>query len=497
MTGVNPAKHGIYDFVQRVPGSVRRQVVHHNQIRANTLFQIAGQAGLNVGAVNVPLTYPPPRLNGFAVSGMLTPGPDSPFTYPPELKEELNRVAKPYILDVWWKRYMEKQAVTFVEELTECLRHRTTAIRYLIENRQWDLFVAVLTEVDRIQHSLWRYLDVEENPSLLERLENRKIHDAAIAFFHTLDVMIGSIIRSLPAEADLVIISDHGFGPMLRKFYVNSWLRNEGFLNVHVERLHSLQRRKKLRETLRKTAAFLRLQHVAGKARRIAGRQRASRMIPYDVLECIDWHSTLCYAASYSEQGIYLNVKGREPFGTVSPGPEYERERERIITTMKTLRDPSANRSLRIDIYKKEEIYAGPYLDNAPDIIFAIDDGAYLADIGLEEKIFVESNWLTGTGTHRSDGIFIAAGPDIGAYAGLPEANIIDVAPTVLHLLRLPVPNDMEGRVLADILAGELAKNPISYCEPLPRSETPNGQAYSDEEETLVRDKLRGLGYMG
>ncbi|GAB4339404.1 MAG: alkaline phosphatase family protein [Candidatus Abyssubacteria bacterium] len=496
MTGVNPAQHGIFDFVRRVPGKMERQVVAHNQIAANTLFQIVGHAGLKVGSINLPLTYPPPHVNGFVVSGMLTPGPESEFTYPPELKEQLNRVANPYILDVWWKRYSEHNAADFVARLAECLRHRTTAIRHLMKHHQWNLLVAVLTEVDRIQHSLWNYLNPDEGPEPGDLPRYRQVHKAVLEFYATLDSAIGDITGELPQDANLVIVSDHGFGPMRKKFYVNTWLRNEGFLSVNERLWNSRKRRKTARRLSRKVIASLRLGGIASGARRLLWAQRSGRMMPFDVLQCFDWRNTTCYAASYSEQGLYVNLKGREPYGTVSPGGEYEATRERVIERLKALHDPSAEHPLRVEVLRKEEVYSGPYLDDAPDIIFAVEDGAYLADIGLEQNVFMNSTWETGTGTHRPDGIFIAAGPDIRPGGELSAANIIDVAPTVLHLLRLPTPKNMEGAAMTDILGGELARSPVTYCDPLARSEVERAAAYTDEEENLVRDKLSGLGYM-
>jgi predicted AlkP superfamily phosphohydrolase/phosphomutase len=496
MTGVNPAQHGIFDFVRRVPGKMERQIVAHNQIAANTLFQIVGHAGLKVGSINLPLTYPPPQVNGFVVSGMLTPGPESEFTYPPELKEQLNRVANPYILDLFWKRYPEHRAAEFVARLIECLRHRMAAIRYLMKHRDWNLLVTVLTEVDRIQHSLWNFLNPEEDPSMFDLPRYRQVHKAALDFYAALDSAVGDITGELPPDANLVIISDHGFGPMHKKFYVNTWLRSEGFLSVNEPMWNSRRRKRMARQFLRRVAASLRLGGIASGAGRLMGKQHSGRMMPFDVLQCFDWSNTTCYAASYSEQGLYINLKGREPFGTVSPGAEYEATRERVIERLRALTDPTANRPLRIEVFRKEEVYSGPYLDDAPDIIFAVEDGAYLADIGLERQVFMKSTWQTGTGTHRPDGIFIAAGPDIKSCGELPAANIIDVAPTVLHLLRLPTPRNMEGAAMTDILEGELARSTVRYCEPLARSQAENSAAYTDEEESLVRDKLSGLGYM-
>jgi predicted AlkP superfamily phosphohydrolase/phosphomutase len=497
MTGVNPGEHGIFDFVRRAPEGMKRQIVGHGNISSATLFQIIGQAGLKVGAMNVPLTYPPPHVNGFIVSGMLTPGPESEFTYPASLKERLNDAADPYMLDVWWKRYSEGRVGDFIGALIECLEHRTRAIKFLIENEQWDFLAGVLTETDRIQHSLWSYINPDGDPTLEGRAGYREGHELALEFYSVLDRSIGEITAALAPETNLLIISDHGFGPMRRKFYINSWLAEQGFLKVDRARWNSLSRRKSLLRAARKIVAALRLGKIARKAKGLIKENELRRMAPYDVLDCFDWSETACYAASYSEQGIYMNLKGREPFGIVEPGAQYEELREKIIERLKNIKDPSTGRTLGVEIMKKEDIYSGPHLDDAPDIIFSIEGGAYLADIGLEKEIFMESNWQTGSGTHRPDGIFIAAGPDIKHCEGLPDADIIDLAPTILRLLRLPIPSNMEGRPLDDVLVEELARIPASYCEPQVRPEDGKPGAYSDEDEERVREKLSGLGYMG
>ncbi len=494
MTGVNPATHGIFDFVRRVPGQMKRQIVAHGQIDAPTLFQMIERHGMKVGAVNLPLTYPPPSVNGFVVSGMLTPSLESEYTYPPDLKQEINQAVGPYILDVWWKRYSEQTAVDFVRELIRCLKQRTRTVRFLMKNNEWRFLTAVLTEVDRIHHSLWKYIEPDRSESRSRRHE--RIRGSVIEFYRELDQCIGEIVGELPPKTNFLIMSDHGFGPMRKKFFINSWLNAQGFLAANTRKLHGMRRRKKMLQGSRRILDALGLRSIASKAKGVVRKNEPRRMAPYDALDCIDWSKTVCYAASYSEQGLYINLKGREPYGTVTPGAEYEEQREKIMEKLGTLRDPEDNRQLKVETFRKEEIYSGPHLDEAPDIVFSIEDGAYLADIGLEKEVLMRSTWQTGSGTHRPEGIFIANGPDIKAGARLSDARMIDLAPTILHLLGLPVPENLEGGVLTDLLEGEMANAPVSYCQPLARSTATPDTAYSDEEESMVRDKLSGLGYM-
>jgi predicted AlkP superfamily phosphohydrolase/phosphomutase len=168
------------------------------------------------------------------------------------------------------------------------------------------------------------------------------------------------------------------------------------------------------------------------------------------------------------------------------------------MAALENIREPHTHKKVVNRLYKKEEIYHGPFIECAPDIIFSMMDGEYLANVQPSRRLFEKASWSTGFGTHRMEGILIAKGKDIKSGHRIADAEIIDIAPSILNLLNVAIPLDMEGRVLTEMMTDEFIRcNPAEFknvetAEPFNRST----RKYSPEESQIVHDTLKGLGYL-
>ncbi len=495
MTGKNPGKHGVFDFVKAMGNDVRRRIISQRDIKAKTLWSILSENDKKIGVINVPVTYPPPEVNGFLISGMLTPNLDTEFTYPSSLYRELTDEIGEYVLDVWWEPYGERGVKEFLQRLMFCTIQRAKASLYLMESRKSDFFMTVFTGTDRLQHSLWDVIFREVTDSPPRSSNEQEIRDLIVKYYQTIDTYIGRFADIAGEDTNIVIISDHGFGHLKKEFYVNKWLEDLGFLHFDRKRLGRLN-------LMNKATAAIRTIDVLKLRRKVFGRlqKRPARMRAYDFLENIRWSETKAYAVSNTEQGIYINVYGREPLGTVKPGRELEEMKALIMERLKDLRDPETNEKVLSWTMKGEDVYTGPYAKDAPDIMFVLKEGEYVAIAQPMNKVFEEAHWKTGRGGHRMEGVFVACGKGIRNGMEAKGCRIIDIAPTILNMMGVPIPGDMDGNVLHDIFTEGFKKaNPPLYTEPSEDapSDTGEHEVYSEEEAAEIEKKLRGLGYIG
>lgn len=496
-TGRNPGKHGIFNFLKNSDSGIGQRVINSGDIHAQTLWQILSGHEKRVGVVNVPVSYPPQEVNGFVVSGMMTPSLKSELTYPSELKHEILKEIGDYVITVKWTHYGGKKIGRFLSDLRYCHRKRSETVYYLMENKPWDFFMVVFTGTDRIQHALWNYIDPAAPPGGAGASES--VTSQIYEYYRDVDTTIGQIRERLDPDDVLLIVSDHGFGAMGKKVHTNKWLQEEGYL--------ALKRGKYWYSSLRARSWQGLMKAVSGLDRykvrkRLAGAAGIKTLRKLGGLEdrfmqfygCVDWKRTRAFVSSITEQtGIYLNASDRSPLGIVPP-EEYEPLREEIIARLKNLKEPGNSEPVVSGIMKREEYYIGPFTRWAPDILFIIKDCEYRSDMFLASTVFEEPDGDYGGGCHRMDGIFIANGGPV-KKGGTCRQNIYDICPTVLYLMGIPIPDDVDGAVAMDILEDSFTSGrPVEY-EPAEASDAVAAEL-SAKEESELRERLKGLGYL-
>jgi predicted AlkP superfamily phosphohydrolase/phosphomutase len=478
-TGAGPGQHGIFDFWKREPGQLRRRLVTAEDIRVPPVWSTLMEAGLKVGLVNMPVSYPPTSRMSFAISEWLVPSGSPRFTQPPGLFEELRPTLGEYLMDLPTLPSTESVAVTqFLERIRAITCRQVSYAVDLMRRHEWDFCVVVLMATDWMQHRLWDVLS--QDSSHPERVELRRKAEELVA---VVDQQIGELKAASPAGTDVIIVSDHGFGPLRRRFKVNQWLASQGLLRP--------SRRHRVRRWLRRIGLMRLRQLLRHRGRQLGGLPQ----VP--VWQWVDWSGTRAYACSQSDLGIHVNLAGREAAGIVSPGAEYEEVRRRVLEGLTKLRDPETGKPLVTSAFRREELFSGPQVADAPDVVYWMEEGECLASLPLDGPLLEPSDWCSWTGVHRLGGVFVASGPSIRAGGRLAEMQIIDVAPTILRILGFGPPPHVEGRVPEGLLTHEAETLPVRS----PKPPTPGGPretqgAYTEEEAREVEKRLRGLGYL-
>jgi len=508
VTGLNPGKHGVFEFLLRRKGLSQAAVSARNpfgEVPVNStlrdglpIWDLAGRAGLKSVVIGVPITYPPSQMNGLLIGDFLTPYGKRDFTWPLSLLGDLEARFGPYKLyhrEVYSRRGIGR----VIDELFDVLDFNVKVTRHLVKNAEWNLFISHFWGTDRIQHELWHVLDPKHPRH--DKAETKRHGPRIRQFYSRLDSGLADIVADA-GDCELVVVSDHGFGPIHTYLAFNVWLIEHGYL--HLKRgAGTLLKRAAYRSGLT-PVFFYRLSMALGLARlRLSGgfhsRQRMQMLLNrfFLSLDDVDWSRTRAYSKGNYGQ-IYVNLKGREPWGAVNPGEEYRKVRDSIRADLLATTDPAGGGKMFDKVYFREEIYAGPYVDEAPDVVFLPADMKYKA---LGTLDFTSSTFAFpvygNSGDHRLEGIFLAAGPSFRKATRLGRLSIIDVAPTLAYLLGLEVPRQMDGKVIEEAVAEErLIEYPVEYAdvELLGRAA---GRGLTDEDSEDIKRRLEGIGYIG
>jgi predicted AlkP superfamily phosphohydrolase/phosphomutase len=492
-TGKHPAKHGMASFWRFSPGLGKRTLNNAKSLRSATIWSIISDASGRVGVVSVPGTYPPVPTNGFVISGLMTPTEDVDYTFPPELKGEVLQVAGDYAANPYAS---VSQTAKFLHQVVHWERKREIAHRYLLVNREWDFFINVVQGLDPIQHKFWQYMD-SDHPNF-RPAEAQRYTPLLERCYAVADEIVGHRLSLVDERTVLFIISDHGFGPLYKYFHVNRFLADHGLIALKGERSQQQQThiRSRRGQALRLAVAGMRHLDFLGLRQRLldnVARYRLRRMLDLASIPSIDWARTQAYCGDASSEGIYIH---RGADGGMSD-LEYEKLREFLIEELNVLRDPDTGEPIIEGAYRREEIHHGEYIYLLPDIVLDLGRRPYLVTERLAVSRVLEPVHSQDSGRHRPDGIFVAVGPGIRRDAQIRGISLVDLAPTILYVLGISVPNDMDGRVLKEIFESDyLAAHPVKQADLAPAIDSGEPEdAYTDEETRAIQARLRALGY--
>jgi len=492
-TGRTPGSHGIFNFSTLVDDTYEIRSIDARSIRGPRLWDLANRHGLRTGAFNVPVTWPPRPVDGYMVSGFLTPDIEGTFTYPEPLGAELHALVGGY--RTWTSQvFTPTHPLPYLRELRDLVRMRMQAFEHLMKERPADFVMVVFMEADWLQHKVWHAL---EDPAQ----RDTELFQAAWEVYAALDEAVGRIMELGGPDCNYVVISDHGAGLHDRAMHINKWLYDEGFLamkrtwRLRVKRF--LERRKFLLRGYRILSWLRGRMPWLG---RLVPNSLAHRAIDFIAsYDDVDWSRTRAYGRDALGQ-IYVNLKGREPCGIVEEGKPYERVLAELEERLAALPDPRTGRPVVTEMRRGREAYPGPMAREAPDLLVCLDGFRCNTSVrfGFDTDGYFGGAEFCDSGAHRRNGILMARGPAIAAGAAVQGARVEDVTPTVLHLLGLPVPDDLDGRVLAEMLAPAFRQaHPVQREGASPADAAPSqDDGLSEPEREELHTRLRDLGYL-
>ena len=492
-TGVGPGKHAVFGFSQFHPATYGRSLANSRTVAAPTIWALASDRGRTSIVANVPMTYPPAPLNGALVSGMLAPHPKSSFTYPEELRDELAGEVGNLMPDPSRTRLLQRTTGRALAWLGRATDIRTRMFLHLMRRRPWDLFVGVYRTTDVIQHAfLGKGVASPEPPYELARRGGRII----AGHYEQVDAAIGRLLDEAPPDTSVVVMSDHGANVKMHSFFTNEWLAHIGLL---------------------KWSRWPPFGESGGAVKHVTvGRQLQSlrvawlgRLLPQHWLEreitlpresailhmgrSIDWPGTHAFCDPAMPEGIRVNLRGRERDGLVEPGEEYERIVSDILQAAEETTADGSDEPL-VKAVRREELYSGPHAEGAPDVVLVTEDMSLRRE-PCRRGFLRPARGLLRAG-HSSNGILIASGPAFASRDEPVETSIMDLAPTILYLLDVPVPENADGRVLTDLLQADLTRSrEIEYAA---YTDAPEPRAPGEDEppDERVLRRLRDLGYL-
>jgi predicted AlkP superfamily phosphohydrolase/phosphomutase len=403
MSGKDAGQLGLYGFHNRANyGYGRLSIANSTSITTPQVCDLASQAGKQVITIGVPPSYPPRPVNGVMVGCFLTPSTTNasrPYTYPGELAEEIRSQVGEYQVDVPNFRTNDKDYL--LKQIYDMSDQHFKLIRHLMRSRPWDFCMFVEIGVDRIHHGMWKYHD----PTHPKHEPGNRYQDAIKDYYRYLDGQIGDLLELVDDNTTLWVVSDHGAKKMDGGFCFNEWLIQEGYLAL---------------------------------------KTRPQGVAPLEKCE-VDWARTKAWGGGGYYGRLFLNVRGREPEGLIAPG-DYETVRDELVCRLEALPDP-LGQPLGTRVFKPQEIYR-ECRGVPPDLIVYFGDLAWrsVGSIGLDGIYTFENDTGPDDANHAQFGMFIHYDPSRAGQGRVPAIRLMDVAPSLLTNLELPVPTAMQGR---------------------------------------------------
>jgi len=476
MTGRKPGQHGVFDFFSMdSPTSRHIRFFNSNDVQCDTIWTLANAHGLRTTTLNYPAMFPPPHIAGYVVPGWVPWKQLRLACWPADLFDKLKTIPGFNQREMAMDIKLEEKATEGISDHASDLgpwidlharreQNITHVLKYLSAEDPSDLTAVLFDGVDKLQHLCWRYLRPEDDKPLTEDWE-LQLREMSIKYFRCLDSLLQQLCAMAGPEATVVMASDHGFGPTYDVLHINTWLERNGYLTWS-EAAQS-------RDT---QGALLGVGQVAKHT------------------WLMDWEKTKAFATTPTSNGIYIVVSDGTTPGV--PKSEYEGFRRKLMDDLRQIRDLQTGERMVTEIYTREEAFAGPHCASGPDLTLILRDGGLVSILPSPETV---SKRPMVSGSHRPVGIFGARGPNIRKGLISSELSILDVAPTVLYSLGVPIPEELQGKVPEEIyVEGHLKNNPVRKAA---AGSASHGQETAPapselEDEEVVLERLRELGYI-
>ena len=430
----NPGVFGFWNFRYRddfTYGEPKTIDCKTKDQRVNLLYHILSMSGQKVAAINIPVSWPPPRIpGGYSISSFMTPNLEEGFTWPKSLADEVQGLVGEYIIDVGEAGldYLQMEKGQALKRIYDMDAQRFTLLKHFITKKRCDCVITVIIGTNRMPHLFYRFSEEQHRGYDPDPKYKNVLHD----YYVWVDQQIGDLRGTLDTDTALFVHSDHSVQRLDGQINLNEWLIQEGYMVMS---------------------------------------KYPSKPTPFTELK-VDWAKTMAWTTGYSGQ-VYLNIRGREPEGTVDPD-NYDNLLNELTSKIKEIPDEKGRR-METRLFKRKEIYSGPYSDYAPDLFVFFHECRWKTNeiVGSGFGQIYSCDTFSGQddGADGFDGYFCLTGPGIPAKGRHMGASLLDVAPTVLDVMDLEIPKEMEGVSISG------------------KKRTP------EETEALIKQRLRFLGY--
>lgn len=471
VTGCNPGKTNLLNFRTFDPAIHEIVLTDGRTLKRPALWDILGAYGKKSIAINEPMSYPPHKIKGIMISGILA-SEGKIFTYPETLSAILNEIGYKREATTKGRGFFAPQS-TALKDFLLTERKRLELLLLLMERNDWDLLFCMFPSTDRMMHGLGRYFtrdDLDRN--LLE-----------------MDRILGSLLEKLPEGAVLLVVSDHGFDSFERQFSIPRWLAEEGYWALPAEGasqktplFRTIKFLKKLKERMPlPDIPFL----------------KWPRSLQRNVLQPpADWERTVAISVeSGGNWGSIRILDPKKPVGHLEAhwGIGYRKLlKKEISEKLSLLEDPETREKVVKKILEREALFNGPYQEEMPDLVFELS--RVKADYSMNDRVFRREPEYH----HRQEGVLFAWGKNIRRGEISPAPQGVDITPTVLYLLGLPIAEDLDGKILIELFDPPSASRP-PYSVPRYEVKEPEWVGVSGKEAVPsgdVQENLRSLGYL-
>lgn len=485
-TGVNPGKHGVFSFTCR--GESRPRTASLLDVRSPTMWELLSRSGRRCAVLNVPITYPAKELSGVMLSGFPAPDGSTDVVWPRDEFGDLMKALPDFRVNwpgIPHAHQADDVEAGLVREANAWSAERVRSFDHVLEREPFDFCFLVFEYPDKVQHAFYPVLD----PTCPE---SKSGHEQVIAALHegfrSIDDAIGRLMSRFGNDANYMIVSDHGFGPVRRVVYLNHLLQKYGLFTPRSSK-----------------AVAAKVANVMKLPSSISARFGLAQDAPWHRLDT--WQSPLtnfaktkAFAGHQYEHAVYINAKSKSAHGIVSDA-EYQATRDQIIDVLKSAEDPKDGEPIFAAVSTGEAVYSGPHVPDAPDVVFDLAPG-YLVSAGIGLSVGLEGGFLRDAksgdvrGYHLSDGVFIGYGPGFAKTTEV-HASLLDVAPTSLALMGLAAPHEMDGRVITEAI-DPAAIAALTQVEAGATTEFDGAtdEVYSTEDEMEITQRLADLGYL-
>ena len=402
-SGMDPGTLGVYGFRHRRPGSYWDTYIPTSRtILQPQVWDRLSRIGKRVCVIGMPPGYPPTPVNGVFISDFLTPDDAKDYVYPASMRDEIERVSGGYKFDVTFRA---EDRGRIGAEISEMTRKHFAVARHLWAKEPWDFFALHEIGPDRIHHTFWKYFD-RRHPRYEE---NATYRTTVEGYYAMLDEEIGRLLAMVGEDVQVLVLSDHGSQAMQGCFCINEWLIQKGYLKL-----------------------------------------KGPRPPPGTPIEKadIDWPKTYAWGAGGYYARIFYNIRGREPQGALLPSEVAEFE-SRFARELGEVMRPDGQ-PLIVEVKVPGKIYREVRGD-APDLMVYFGNATWRSagTVGYNSLFLAENDTGPDDSVHSFDGIYVVDRPRTGAGVVGPTENLIDIGPTILSLMGVPVPPEVQGRPIA------------------------------------------------